>query len=64
MKTKEQRKQAFLKDFQRLLQKHGAEIEITDDGKEYGMHNGICIISMMSVYKDNKLVKDFCEFNL
>jgi hypothetical protein len=38
------RKAAFIDDLQALLNKHRAGLEVTDDGKPYGMHNGICLV--------------------
>lgn len=42
---------------------HGAELEVTDDGKNYGMQSGVLRVTMKSVWDGDKLVKDFCEFN-
>ena len=66
MKTAEQREAEFRKELQALLDKHGAELEVTDDGKDYGMHSGVCRITMMSIYDydSDSLVADFCEFEI
>lgn len=58
------REQEFRDDLRALLAKHNAELEITDDGKPYGMATPIVRVSMESVYEGDKLVKDFCEFEL
>ncbi len=42
------RKEDFMSDLQALLDKHNAELEVSDDGGEYGMHLGVCIISFAS----------------
>ncbi len=42
------RKEDFMSDLQALLNKHNAELEVSDDGGEYGMHLGVCIISFAS----------------
>ena len=60
----DERQKAFLEDLQKLLKKHGAELEVTDNGAGYGMQQGVCNISMMSVWSEDKLEKDFCEFDL
>ena len=54
----------FRRDFDSLLKKHNAEIEITDDRASYGMHVGIAIITIPSKYANDKCERDFCEFNL
>lgn len=36
----------FMRDLQELCNKHHAEIEVTDNGKPYGMHEGRCIVSI------------------
>lgn len=60
-----EREAAFRADFAALLAKHGAEIQITDDGRPYGMHSGICIVTMDGTYdKDGEPVKVYTEFNL
>ena len=53
METAEEREVSFKKDLAELLKKHGAELDIGDDGKAYGMQSGRCEISMMSVYNEN-----------
>lgn len=65
MKTAEQREQEFRQDLAALLEKHGAEVEITDDRKPYGLHSGVCVISMQSVWDDDaNLIADYTEFRL
>lgn len=44
MKSKEQLEKDFRKDLALLLKKHNAEMDITDDGKPYGMHSPIVTI--------------------
>ena len=65
MKTKEQLEQNFRKDFEALLLKYDAEYEVTDDGKSYGMHSGICVITIPNQWDENgNTTRIFCEFNL
>ena len=64
MITAKKREQKFRKELQELLDLHGAEIEITDDGRSYGMQMGVCKITMGSVWKDSEFLKEYCEFNL
>ena len=60
-----ERQVAFISKLKTLLESAGAELQVTDDGKSYGMHSGICIISMNAVYdNDGNMIKDFCEFEL
>ena len=61
LKSKEQSEADFRKDFKALLEKHNAEIEITDDGKDYGMHRGIAKITIPKEFNEDY---EFCEFNL
>jgi hypothetical protein len=63
-KTAHEREAAFRQDLADLLAKHDAELEVTDDGKGYGMHNGICVITMMPKYQGDELVADYTEFRL
>ena len=63
--TSEQREAAFRSDLAELLARHGAEINITDDGRSYGMQSGVCIVTMGGVFdKEGDEVKEFTEFNL
>ena len=39
MRTPKEREDAFRRDLAALLAKHKAELEITDDGKPYGLHS-------------------------
>jgi len=65
MKTKEKREANFRKDLEKLLKKHCAEIQITDDGASWGMHSAICIITMETIYDmDANIIEEWCEFNL
>lgn len=40
------RKEAFMQDLQKLLNKHKAELQITDDGKPYGMHSPVANVCL------------------
>ena len=50
MQTPKEREIAFRRDLAELLVKHRAELEITDDGKSYGMHSAEAVVTMMSEY--------------
>jgi hypothetical protein len=66
MKTATEREAAFRKDLADLLQKHNAEMDITDYGKDYGVHSPIVVITMWSEYdKDNDIqTAEFTEFTI
>ena len=65
MQTPKEREDAFRRDLAELLTKHKAELEITDDRKGYGMHNGIAVVTMMSEWdKDNNQTADYTEFRI
>lgn len=55
----EQRRDSFMRDLQSVLNKHKAEIQVTDDGKDYGLHNGVARVSLDA---DGDL--PFTEFDL
>lgn len=57
------REQAFRDAILAVCREHGAELEVTDDGKSYGMHSPILLVTMASVYEGDRLVKDFVQFN-
>lgn len=60
-----EREEAFRRDLAKLLSQHGAELEVTDDGKSYGMHSGVCEISMAGKWDDGgNLVAEYTEFRL
>lgn len=65
MFTAKEREELFRKDLKELLEKHKAELVITDDGKPYGMHNPIVNISMFQEYdKDGNVIAEYTDFNL
>lgn len=65
MKTAEQRKRDFLKDLAELMKIHGAEMQLTDDGKPYGMHSPLVIVSFSAEYStDGETLAEFGEFEL
>lgn len=65
VKTGKQREDDFRADFKDLLEKHGAEFELTDDGRSYGMQSPIVRITMMGIWDaDGKHLADFSEFDL
>jgi len=65
MKTAKEREALFREDLAGLLELHGAELTVTDDGKPYGMQSGVCKITMQSLWdKDNNQIADYAEFDL
>ena len=64
MRTAKEREHAFRLDLAKLLAKHEAEINVTDDGKEFGLHSGVCEISMFGKWEDGQLVAEYTEFRL
>lgn len=65
MKTAKEREAAFRQDLADLLKKHSAELTITDDGKSYGMHSGIAIVSIDSEWDSNgDVIAEYAEFQI
>lgn len=65
MKTAQQREEEFRKDLAELLAKHGAEMDITDDGRPWGMHSGVCHITMYGKYdEEGNTLEEDASFNL
>lgn len=65
MRTAKEREAAFRLDLAELLKKHKAELDITDDGKAYGMHSGIAIVTMMGEWDgDGNITAEYTEFRL
>lgn len=66
MLTSKEREESFRKDLKELLNKYDAELEITDDGRPYGMHSGIVIVLMNSEYDNSsyECTKEYTEFVL
>ena len=63
--TATEREEAFRMKLRTLLESCGAEMEITDDGKDYGMHSAIVRISMYAEYDDEgNMTKELCEFEI
>ena len=55
----------FMTDLNALLRRHCAEIQVTDDGKSYGMQGGVCEVSISSRYNDaNECVREGADFEL
>jgi hypothetical protein len=42
---------AFLEDLRKLLILHAAEIEVGDDGKDYGYHTGQAVVEFTDPYE-------------
>ena len=65
MKTKKEREEEFRRDLAELLAKHKAELDITDDGKSYGMHSGIAVVTMMNEWdEDGNQAAEYTEFRI
>lgn len=64
MKTAKQREQDFRKEIQELCDRHGAEIEASDDGEPYGLASPLIRVSMESIYEEDEYVAEFVEFDL
>lgn len=60
-----EREAEFRKDLEELLKKHKADIEVTDDGRAYGMHKGIAIVTMQSEWDEGgNQTEEYVEFRL
>lgn len=65
MKTAKQRESEFRADLKALLEKHKAELDITDDGRNYGMHSGIAVVTMMNEWdEDGNQTAEYTEFRI
>ena len=65
MKTSKQCEEEFRKDLAELLAKHNAELTMTDDGRPWGMHSGICIVTMYGKYdEEGNALEEGASFNL
>lgn len=65
MKTSNEIESNFRKDLEELLLKYKAEMDITDDGRPYGMHSGIVRMSISGEWdKDGNVVSEYTEFIL
>jgi hypothetical protein len=65
MKTAKEREADFRRDLAELLQKHKAELNITDDGMDYGMHCGVALVSMMNEFDaDGNEIAQYTEFRI
>ena len=65
MNTPKEREEAFRRDLAELLAKHRAQLDITDDSKEYGMHSSIVVVTMMSEWGEaGSQTNEYTEFRL
>ena len=65
MKTKQERQEAFMKEFQELLDKHGAEFEIIDNDGPYVTSTTVANISMAGQWnEDNDCTAEYADFDL
>jgi hypothetical protein len=64
MQTPREREVAFRKDLAELLARHRAEIDITYDGEDRGLHRTI-VVTMLSEWDETgKLTAQYAEFPL
>ena len=60
-----EREKKFREDLKALLEKHGAELNITDDGSPWGGHRGVATITMVSVWDDNcDITAEYTEYEI
>lgn len=65
MKTSKEREEEFRLELNDLLAKHKAELEISSEGKPYGKHIGIAVITMMPVYDENETqTAEYTDFRI
>ena len=65
MQTPNKREDAFRRDLSELLGKHKAELNVTDDRKDYGMHSGIVVVTMPSEWDaGGNQTAEYTEFRL
>ncbi len=65
MQTRQEREAAFRRDLAELLAKHKAELDITDDGRPWGGHNGIAVVTMMSEWDEaGNQTAEYTEFRI
>lgn len=62
MLTSQKREAAFRRDLEELLKKHRAELQITDDGKPFGMHRPLAVITMMAEWGVDPDMADYAEY--
>ncbi|MFH1744202.1 MAG: hypothetical protein ABIH23_34810 [bacterium] len=65
MLTAKEREATFLSDLTALLSKHGAVLDVTDDGKSYGMQSGVCEITIDSEWdSEGNQLAEYTTFRL
>lgn len=65
MRTPKEREDAFRRDLAALLEKHKAELEITDDGKPYGLHSAEAVVTMMGEWDEaGNQTAEYTEFRI
>jgi hypothetical protein len=65
MKTVQQKKSDFLQELRQLCFKYRCELSLSDDGKPYGMHSPIMVLSFEGVYSDSgDVIEEYGEFEL
>ncbi len=62
----QEREKKFRRDLQELLLKHNANLNITDDGKPYGMHRAICVVELEGRFdnQNGDILEPYVEFIL
>lgn len=61
--TNEEREKAFREAIARVCTEFKAEIQITDDGKPYGMHSPIMRVTFDTIVENDEIVSDFFSFD-
>ncbi len=65
MRTAQEREDSFRLCLAQLLKEHGAELMVTDDGKSYGMHCGVCEITMDGQWdEEGNQTSQYTEFRI
>lgn len=63
--TARERESNFRKDLKDLLEKYTATLDITDDGRPYGMHSAIVTVCLDGSWdSDGNILVEYTEFQL
>ena len=63
MKTAEERKKAFQKDFDALLEKHGAEVCIAQENTDWAVRH-VIEVHQKTIWEGGTVMADFSLFHL
>ncbi len=66
MKTAAELEAEFRRDLLEFLTSRNAELNITDDGKPYGMHSPVCRVEIEGLFdcENNEQISPYVEFDL